>query len=147
MSAATSSRTILLIEDDPDDAELAIRALRGNRIPNDIVHVKDGAAARDFLFGVGEFAGRDPAEAPALILLDLKLPKISGLDVLRRIRADDHTRLTPVVILTSSDEEEDMIRGYGLGANSFVRKPVNFEEFMEKVRDTSVYWLSINETP
>lgn len=144
---AADTKCILLVEDNPDDAALVMRALRVNRVVNDVVHVSDGAAARDYLFGIGAFAGRDATDCPNLILLDLKLPKIDGLDVLRRIRADDRTRHTPVVILTSSDAEEDLLRGYELGANSYVRKPVDFDQFVGAVRELSVYWLLVNEPP
>ena len=147
MMVASDTKCILLVEDDQDDAALAMRALTANRIANEIVHVKDGAEARDYLFGVGTFAGRDTTDCPQLVLLDLKLPKIDGLDVLRRMRADDRTRLIPVVILTSSDAEEDLLRSYELGANSFVRKPVDFDHFIDAVRELSVYWLLVNEPP
>ena len=141
------SKCILLVEDNADDAALALRALRTNRIANDVIHATDGADARDYLFGVGDHSGRDVCDVPQLILLDLKLPKLDGLEILRRIRADQRTRFVPVVVLTSSDEEEDLLRSYGQGANSFIRKPVDFDEFMEKIRQTSVYWLVINEPP
>ena len=147
MMVASDAKCILLVEDDQDDAALAMRALTANRIANEIVHVKDGAEARDYLIGVGAFAGRDTTDCPQLVLLDLKLPKIDGLDVLRRMRADDRTRLIPVVILTSSDAEEDLLRSYELGANSFVRKPVDFDHFIDAVRELSVYWLLVNEPP
>ena len=147
MMVATDTKCILLVEDNPDDAALAIRALTSNRVANEIVHVRDGAEARDYLFGVGAYAGRDVSDCPQLVLLDLKLPKIDGLDILRRMRADDRTRLIPVVVLTSSDAEEDLLRSYQLGANSFVRKPVDFDQFMDALRELSVYWLLINEPP
>ena len=138
---------ILLVEDDEDHVRLAMRALRTNRIANEVVVARDGEEARDWIFGVGAYAGRDAADTPALILLDLKLPKIDGLNVLRRIRADDRTRVVPVVILTSSVHDEDLIRGYGLGANSYVRKPVSFEHFLSAVKELTMYWLLINQPP
>src|SRR5919202_5813030 len=137
MMVATDTKCILLVEDNPDDAALAMRALANNRIANEIVHVRDGAEARDYLFGVGAYAGRDVSDCPQLVLLDLKLPKIDGLDILRRMRADDRTRLIPVVVLTSSDAEEDLLRSYALGANSFVRKTVDFEKSLAAVRELS----------
>lgn len=139
-------KCILLVEDNPDDVELALEALRTNRIVNEVVVARDGEEARDFLFGVGRHAGV-VCDPPELILLDLKLPKIDGLDVLRRIRADDRMRLTPVVVLTSSDEDEDLVRSYGLGANSYVRKPVDFDEFLQAVRQLAIYWLLLNRAP
>jgi two-component system response regulator len=145
--APAETKCILLVEDNPDDAALAMRALRSNRIANAVVHADDGEAARDYLFGLADHAGRDVCDVPQLILLDLKLPKLDGMEVLRRVRADDRTRFVPVVVLTSSDEEEDMVRSYGLGANSFIRKPVDFDEFMDVIRQTSVYWLIVNEAP
>jgi CheY-like chemotaxis protein len=143
----TSPKCILLVEDDPDHAALTLRALKANRIANEVVLLKDGEEARDYLFGVGRFAGRDASSVPELILLDLKLPKIDGLDVLRRIRADDRTRFVPVVVLTSSDQDEDVVRAYGLGANSFVRKPVDYEQFSRSMQELSMYWLVINHPP
>ena len=144
---AMATPCILLVEDNHDDADLALRALRTNRIANDVIHAHDGEDARDYLFGMGDHSGRDVCDVPQLILLDLKLPKIDGLDVLRRVRADERTRFVPVVVLTSSDEEDDLVRSYGLGANSFIRKPVDFDQFMDTIRQTSVYWLLINEPP
>ena len=143
----TAKHCVLLVEDNPDDANLALAALRGNRIVNDVVVARDGEEARDYVFGVGRWEGRDVSECPQLVLLDLKLPKIDGLDVLRRIRADDRTRFTPVVVLTSSDEEEDLVRSYKLGANSYVRKPIDFEQFLAAIRQLTVYWLVLNQPP
>lgn len=136
---------ILLVEDNPQDEELTLRAFRKSKILNPVVVARDGAEALDWLFATGAHAGRDPPIMPHLILLDLKLPKLDGLEVLQRIRADDRTRLLPVVILTSSVEEQDRIAGYGLGANSYVRKPVDFTQFMEAVRQLGLYWLVLNE--
>ena len=138
---------VLLIEDNPDDARLAIAALRTNRVINEVVVARDGEEACDYLFGQGSHAGRNAAHCPELVLLDLKLPKIDGLDVLRRIRADDRIRYVPVVVLTSSDEEEDVVRGYQLGANSFIRKPIDFERFLDAVRQAATYWLLVNVRP
>lgn len=140
-------KIILLVEDNPDDEELAMRALKKNNICNEICVVRDGAAALDYLFGTGQFAGRDISDRPEVILLDLKLPKVGGLEVLQRLRSDERTRLLPVVILTSSKEEQDLISGYSLGANSYVRKPVDFDQFVEAVRQLGLYWLVINEAP
>lgn len=140
-------KAILLVEDNPDDVELTIRALKKNNIGNEIKVASDGAEALDYLRGAGKYQGRDPGEMPALILLDLKLPKIDGLEVLRMIRADDRTRLLPVVILTSSKEEQDLVRGYSLGTNSYVRKPIDFNEFTKAVGLLGLYWLLINEPP
>ncbi len=138
---------ILIVEDNPDDEALTLRALKKNNILNEVVVARDGAEALDYLFGTGTYAGRDLSEPPQVVLLDLNLPKLSGLDVLRRIRGDERTRLQPVVILTSSAEEQDMIAGYGLGANSYVRKPVDFTQFSEAVRQIGLYWLVVNERP
>ncbi len=140
-------KPILLIEDNPDDVELTLRALKKNDIKNEIVVANDGLDALDFLFGTGKHAGRDPDGAPALILLDLKLPKVEGLEVLRKIRAEERTRLLPVVILTSSKEDQDIARCYALGSNSYVRKPVDFEQFTKAVGFLGLYWLLINESP
>ncbi|UCH52866.1 MAG: response regulator [Pseudomonadota bacterium] len=138
---------ILLVEDNPDDEVLTRRALKKNDIPNEVVVARDGAEALDFLFGSGAHAGRDVAKPPQLVLLDLKLPKIDGLEVLRRLRADARTRLQPVVILTTSNEERDVVASYELGANSYIRKPVDFEQFMEAVRQLGTYWLVLNVPP
>jgi two-component system response regulator len=140
-------KTILLVEDNPDDVALTLRAFEKNNIANRIVVATDGVEALDYLFGTGRHAGRDTSEMPALVLLDLKLPKIDGLEVLRRLRADESTKLLPVVILTSSKEETDLVNGYALGANSYVRKPVDFNQFMEAARHLGLYWLVLNEAP
>jgi CheY-like chemotaxis protein len=140
-------KVILLVEDNPDDELLTLRALKKNGVLNKVVVARDGVEALDYLFGTGSYAGRDTGVMPQLILLDLKLPKIDGLEVLRRLRADERTRLLPVVILTSSKEQQDMIDGYGLGANSYVRKPVNFEQFVTAVEQLKLYWLVLNEAP
>jgi two-component system response regulator len=137
---------ILLVEDNPDDEALTLRALKKNNIGNQIVVARDGAEALDYLFGTGAYDGRDLSLMPQLILLDLKLPRVEGLEVLRRLRADESTRRLPVVILTSSNEEEDRLNGYGFGANSYVRKPVDFNQFLEAVRQLGLYWLVLNET-
>lgn len=142
-----SNRVILLVEDNPDDAALTLRAFRKKNILNEIVVVRDGAEALDYLFGTGAFASRDPGQQPALVLLDLKLPKIDGLEVLRRLREDQRTRLLRVVILTSSNEEADIVNGYSLGANSYIRKPVDFEKFLEVAGHLGLYWLLMNEPP
>lgn len=142
-----NDKAILLVEDNPDDEALTLRALARNNIRNEVVVARDGAEALDWLFGTGAHQGRDPRELPSLILLDLKLPKVDGLEVLRRLRADERTRLTPVVILTSSREEQDRISGYTLGANSYIRKPVDFGQFVEAVRQLGLYWLVLNEPP
>jgi CheY-like chemotaxis protein len=137
---------ILLVEDNPDDEELTLRALKKNNIKNEVVVATNGVEALDYLFAEGMHAGRDTRVMPQVILLDLKLPKLDGFDVLRRMRSDERTRLLPVVILTSSDEEQDRINGYGLGANSYVRKPVEFGNFIEAVRQLGLYWLILNRT-
>jgi two-component system response regulator len=141
------SKTILLIEDNASDIDLTKRALEKGRIANALVVVSDGQEALDYLFGTGEYAGRDSSDFPALTLLDLKLPKVSGLDVLRRIRSDSRTRRMPVVILTSSREEQDIAAGYDLGVNSYIRKPVDFEHFVQSVAQLGLYWLVLNEEP
>jgi two-component system response regulator len=139
------NKLILLVEDNPDDEALTLRALKKNNIANEVVVARDGVEALDYLFGTGAHAGRDMNVMPQVILLDLKLPKIDGFEVLRRLRADERTKLLPVVILTTSNEERDRLNGYGLGANSFVRKPVEFGQFIEGVRQLGLYWLILNE--
>lgn len=140
-----NKRIILLVEDNPDDEELTLMALKQHHILNEVVVVRDGEEALDYLFGTGNFAGRDPKQLPQLVLLDLKLPKVSGLEVLERLRAEPRTSLIPVVILTSSSEEEDILASYRLRANSYVRKPVEFHRFAEAVRQLGMYWLLLNE--
>jgi two-component system response regulator len=139
--------TILLVEDNPDDVELTLRAFRKNNIANNVMIARDGVEALDYLFCLGAYTERNIKDTPRLILLDLKLPKLDGLQVLERLRADEHTKLTPVVILTSSKEEQDLISSYKTGANSYVRKPVDFNRFVEAVRQIGLYWLLINESP
>ena len=141
------AKTILLVEDNRDDADLTLRALKKSRIANDVAVVSDGAQALEYLFATGAYAGRDLRNQPAVILLDLKLPKVDGLEVLRRLRADSRTRFVPVVILTSSKEERDVVEGYRLGANAYVRKPVDFIQFSEAVRELGLFWLVLNEAP
>jgi two-component system response regulator len=140
-------RAVLIVEDDPDDEELALRALNKINIANEIVVVRDGAEALEYLFGTGAYSGRDAEELPEVILLDLKLPKVDGLEVLKRLRADQRTETVPVVILTSSDEQRDVVDSYKLGANSYVRKPVEFDEFMQAVEELGLYWLLLNQVP
>jgi two-component system response regulator len=140
-------RVILLVEDNPDDQALTLRALKANNIMNPVVLVEDGAQALDYLFGTGGYADRDTSVQPQVVLLDLKLPKVDGLEVLKRLRADRRTRLLPVVILTSSKEDRDVVNGYSLGANSYIRKPVDFSEFREAVRQLGLYWLLLNVPP
>jgi two-component system response regulator len=140
-----NDKSILLVEDNKDDELLTLRALKKNRIANEVIIAHDGAEALDYLFGTGAHAGRDSGDLPQLVLLDLNLPRIGGLDVLRRIRSDERTKLLSVVVLTSSKEEEDILRSYALGANSYVRKPVDFAEFTEAVRTLGLFWLLLNE--
>jgi two-component system response regulator len=142
-----AEKTILLVEDNADDEELTIRALRQAKVANEVVVARDGIEALDYLFGKGRFEGRDTAHQPTVVLLDLKLPKLNGLDVLQRLRADSRTRLVPVVVLTSSSEDEDMLNSYASGANSYVRKPVEFGSFAGAVTQLGVYWLLLNEPP
>lgn len=138
-------KVILLVEDNADDEVLTLRALKKNNIRNEVVVARDGSEALDYLFGTGIHAGRDLRMMPQIILLDLKLPKVDGFEVLTRVRSSQATKLLPVVILTTSNEDQDRIRGYGLGANSFVRKPVEFDQFIEAVRQLGLYWLILNE--
>ena len=140
-------KLILLVEDNPDDVELTRRALQRNRIGNDSAVARDGVEALEFLFREGAFADRVPDDMPELVLLDLQMPRLGGLEVLRRMRADERTRLMPVVILTSSREERDLVEGYGSGANSYIQKPVDFEQFVEAVGQLGLYWLVLNESP
>jgi two-component system, response regulator len=138
---------ILLVEDNPNDAELTIRALTKHNLANSLIHLKDGAAALDFIFARGEYASRDSADKPKLILLDLRLPKVDGIDVLRIIKSDTRTSMTPVVVLTSSEEERDIIGSYRLGVNSYIVKPVDFNKFLGAVTELGFYWLLLNERP
>ena len=142
-----SSKTILLIEDNPSDIALTRRALEKARIVNRLVVAEDGQIALDYLFGRGKFAGRDPTDIPVLTLMDLKLPKVPALEVLRKIRSDATTRRVPVVILTSSNEEQDIATGYDLGVNSYIRKPVDFNQFLYTMEQLTLYWLLLNEPP
>ncbi len=140
-----SDKLIMVVEDNPDDEELTLRALRQGKVANDIVVTRDGSEALEFMFGTGKYAGRDLSRMPAVILLDLKLPKLSGLEVLQRLRADERTRLIPIVVLTSSSEDEDMLRSYESGANSYVRKPIEFSAFASAVGQLGVYWMLLNQ--
>ena len=142
-----NSKNILLVEDNPSDVKLTKRALEQNQITNKLIVAEDGQEALDYLFATGRYAGREIRDLPAVVLLDLKLPKIEGLEVLKKIRANEFTRLMPVVILTSSDQEVDMIASYNLGANSYIRKPVDFKQFTAAVRTLGMYWLLLNEPP
>ncbi len=140
-------KMILLVEDNPDDEALTMRALKASKLANEIVITRDGNEALEFLFGTGQYEGRDLSLMPAVVLLDLKLPKVSGLEVLERMRADPRTKITPVVVLTSSSEDEDMLRSYQLGANSYVRKPVVFGKFADAVSQLGMYWMLLNQPP
>ena len=136
---------ILVVEDNPDDVELTLRAFRKSHVANEVVVVRDGVEALDYLFATGAYAGRDPNALPQVVLLDLNLPRIDGLEVLQRVRAHPRTKLLPVVILTSSTEERDLVSGYSLGANSYVQKPVDFEQFADSVKQLGLYWLLLNQ--
>lgn len=142
-----SEKVILLVEDNPDDEELTLHAFRANHICNTIVVAHDGVEALDYLFARGAHAGRDPRILPSVTLLDLNLPKMDGLEVLRQIRSNEKTKLLPVVVLTSSKEDQDLLKSYGLGANSYIRKPVDFGQFSDAIRQLGLYWLVINEAP
>jgi CheY-like chemotaxis protein len=141
------TKIIMLVEDNPDDEALTLRALKRNNIKNEVVIARDGVEALDYLFGTGTHAQRDINDKPVVILLDLKLPKVDGLEVLRHIRADDRTKFLPVVVLTSSKEEQDLVNSYSFGCNSYIRKPVDFVQFVEAVRQLGLYWLVLNEPP
>jgi two-component system response regulator len=145
--SSVEQHVILLVEDNPSDEELTRRALKRNNIANKIVVTRDGSAALDYLFARGTYTGRDPKEIPQVVLLDLNLPKMGGLEVLQAIRADKRTKLLPVVILTSSREDKDLVGGYELGANSYVVKPVDFTQFADAVRELEMYWLVLNQRP
>lgn len=138
-------RTILLVDDNQDDVDLTLRALQRSKVGNAVIVKRDGVEALDYLFGIGACAGRDTSDQPQVILLDLKMPKMGGLEALKRLRADPRTRNIPVVILTSSNEERDLVQSYDLGANSFVRKPVDFVQFADAVQHLNLYWLVLNE--
>ncbi len=135
---------VLLVEDNPDDVELTLRALKTNKLTNKIHVVRDGAEAIEFLFGTGAYAARNHGAAPKVVLLDLKLPKVDGLEVLRRIKSDPKTSAIPVVVLTSSKEDQDVVRSYQLGVNSYIVKPVDFDKFVKSIRDLGMYWLLLN---
>lgn len=145
MITNSKEKVILLVEDNPDDERLTIRALKKQNIQNEVVVAHDGVEAIEYLFGEGKHAGRDLSQMPQVVLLDLKLPKLNGLDVLKRIRANERTHSIPVVVLTTSSEERDIVDSYNLGANSYVRKPVDFVEFAEAVKTLGMYWLLLNE--
>ena len=147
MNAIASPKTILLVEDNPDDEALAIRALKRHHISNQVIVAHDGVEALEYLFCTGMYADRDINFKPTVVLLDLKLPRIDGLEVLRRLREDDRTKLLPIVVLTTSSEEQDMLNSYSLGCNSYIRKPVDFVQFSEAIRQLGMYWLLMNEPP
>jgi two-component system response regulator len=141
------NKVILLVEDNPDDVKLTLRALKKNNIMNEVVVAQDGVEALEYMFGEGKYAGRDATVMPQVVLLDLKMPKMDGLEMLQRLRADKRTHLQPVVILTTSSEDKDRIDSYKLGANSYIRKPVDFNQFAEAVQQLGLYWLVLNESP
>jgi CheY-like chemotaxis protein len=147
MSESGMNKVILLVEDNPDDEALAIRALKRHHIGNEIVVARDGVEALDYLFGTGMYAGRDISLKPSVVLLDLKLPRVDGLEVLRRLREDERTKLLPVVVLTTSNEEQDLLDSYSRGCNSYIRKPVDFVQFSEAIRQLGMYWLLMNQPP
>jgi CheY-like chemotaxis protein len=147
MEVQMKDKMILLVEDNPDDEALTVRALNKNKIANNLAVARDGVEALDFLFCTGPYSDRNPNEMPEVVLLDLKLPKVGGLEVLRQIRADERTRMLPVVVLTSSKEEQDLVKSYSLGANSYIRKPVDFSQFVEAIHQLGMYWLVLNEPP
>ena len=147
MNAIASPKTILLVEDNPDDEALAIRALKRHHISNQVIVAHDGVEALEYLFCTGMYADRDINFKPTVVLLDLKLPRVDGLEVLRRLREDDRTKLLPIVVLTTSSEEQDMLNSYSLGCNSYIRKPVDFVQFSEAIRQLVMYWLLMNEPP
>lgn len=147
MNAIASPKTILLVEDNPDDEALAIRALKRHHVSNQVIVAHDGVEALEYLFCTGMYAERDINFKPTVVLLDLKLPRVDGLEVLRRLREDDRTKLLPIVVLTTSSEEQDMLNSYSLGCNSYIRKPVDFVQFSEAIRQLGMYWLLMNEPP
>lgn len=138
---------ILIVEDNPHDAEMALRALRKNKLANNVLVVEDGEEALDFLFARGKFAGREKTNKPKIILLDLKLPKVDGMEVLREVKSNEETKIIPVIVMTSSKEEKDIVNSYKLGVNSYIVKPVDFDKFVEAVRDLGLYWLLLNQYP
>ena len=142
-----NSKIILLAEDNPDDVQLTLRALKKSKIMNEVVIAQDGVEALDYLFGTGKHAGRDTRVLPQVVLLDLKMPRMDGLEVLQRVRSDERTRLLPIVVLTTSSEDKDRVESYKLGANSYIRKPVDFEQFVNAVQQLGLYWLVLNEAP
>ncbi len=147
MGGIMKTKVILLVEDNPDDVQLTLRALKKSNIMNEVVVAQDGVEALDYLFGTGKYTGRDTGILPQVVLLDLKMPRMDGLEVLQRIRKNERTKLQPVVILTTSSEDRDRVESYRLGANSYIRKPVDFKQFVEAVNQLGLYWLVLNEAP